>query len=117
MARYDDLNTKMIVYWAILSIIILIVLLQLLQALCYNMVSWTENKTGRTGSEVGKPEIYKSEQLERLNGYKKEKVEGDRLPAPKEGDPEPKKDVFYINIPIERAQEIILKELSPAPGA
>ena len=42
MARYDDLNTKMIAYWAVLSIIILVVLLQLLQALCFNMVAWTE---------------------------------------------------------------------------
>jgi len=27
MARYDDLNTKMIAYWAVLSIIILVLLL------------------------------------------------------------------------------------------
>ena len=55
MARYDDLNTKMIAYWAVLSIIILVVLLQLLQALCFNMVAWTEQKPGRVGSELKVP--------------------------------------------------------------
>lgn len=114
MARYDDLNTKMIAYWAILSIIILIVLLQLLQALCYNMVTWTDEKAGRVGTELDKPAIAQREQLDSLSGYKKERVI-DESASPEKGEEPVKKDVIYI--PIDRAQEIILKELAPAQGA
>ena len=39
MARYDDLNTKMIAYAAVLSIVVLVIILQGTQALCYNMVN------------------------------------------------------------------------------
>lgn len=115
MARYDDLNTKMIAYWAILSIIILVILLQLLQALCYNMVTWTDNKKGRIGSEVEKPAVYVSEQLKTLNGYKTDRIIDETAPAPEKGQEPAKKDVIYI--PLERAQEIILKEFSPVQGA
>jgi len=115
MARYDDLNTKMIAYWAILSIIILIVLLQLLQALCYNMVTWTDEKAGRVGSELDKPAIAQREQLDSLSGYKKERVIDESAPPPEKGKEPAKKDVIYI--PIDRAQEIILKEFAPAQGA
>jgi len=115
MARYDDLNTKMIAYWAVLSIIVLIVLLQLLQALCYNMVTWTEQRPGRVGTEVDKPALVKSEQLDSLSGYRKEKIIDESAPPPEKGKEPAKKDVIYI--PIDRAQEIILKELAPAQGA
>lgn len=115
MARYDDLNTKMIAYWAILSIIILVILLQLLQALCYNMVSMTENREGRIGTEVEKPTIYVSEQLKTLSGYKKERIVDEKAPPPEKGQEPATKDV--IHIPIDRATEIILKEFSPVQGA
>lgn len=114
MARYDDLNTKMIAYWAVMSIIILVVLLQLLQALCYNMVSWTDQRPGRVGSELNIPAQAKSEQLDSLNGYKKERIIDETAPPPEKGKDPAKKDVIYI--PIQRAEEIILKELS-AQGA
>lgn len=115
MARYDDLNTKMIAYWAILSIIILVILLQLLQALCYNMVSMTENRQGRIGTEVEKPATYVSEQLKTLSGYKKDRIVDEAAPPPEKGQEPAKKDV--IHIPIDRATEIILKELGPVQGA
>jgi len=115
MARYDDLNTKMIAYWAVLSIIVLIVLLQLLQALCYNMVTWTEQKPGRTGTELDKPAEFKSEQLKSLNGYKKQRIVDESAPPPEKGKDPAMKDVLYI--PIDRAEEIILKELAPTQGA
>jgi hypothetical protein len=105
----------MIAYWAVLSIIILIVLLQLLQALCYNMVSITENRQGRVGTELDKPAAMKSEQLQRLSGYRKDRIVDESAPAPEKGKEPTKKDVIYI--PIDRAQEIILKELGPAQGA
>ena len=114
MARYDDLNTKMIAYWAVLCIIILVVLLQLLQALCFNMVAWTEQKPGRVGSELKVPEQVKSDQLKSLDGYKKERIVDESAPPPEKGQEPAKKDVIYI--PIQRAEEIILKELS-AQGA
>jgi hypothetical protein len=116
MARYDDLNTKMIAYWAVLSIIVLVLLLQLLQALCFNMVTMTETKPSRhPGSEVDRSAIMKSEQLKSLNGYKKEKVVDESAPAPEKGQEPAKKDV--IHIPIDRAQDIILKEFAPSQGA
>jgi hypothetical protein len=108
MARYDDLNTKMIAYWAILSIVILVLILQGTQALCYNMINWTEAR--RSGSELDAPLQAKREQLESLNGYKKETVVDETAPPPAKGQEPATKEVIYI--PLEEAQKILLKELS-----
>jgi len=108
MARYDDLNTKMIAYWAVLSIVILVLILQGTQALCYNMVNAVDDK--RIGSEADGPTKAKSEQLKSLAGYKKETVIDDAAPPAEKGQPDPTKEV--IRIPLEKAQEILMKELS-----
>jgi hypothetical protein len=113
MARYDDLNTKMIAYWAVLSIVILVLILQGTQALCYNMINWTDAK--RTDPATDAPTRVKSEQLESLSGYRKEIVDDDAAPPPEKGQEQPKKEV--IRIPLDQAQRILLKELSsPTPG-
>ncbi|MFN6130405.1 MAG: hypothetical protein ACK6DC_11505 [Planctomycetota bacterium] len=108
MARYDDLNTKMIAYWAVLSIVILVLILQGTQALCYNMVTWTESR--RTGTELDAPLQAKREQLESLNGYRKERVVDETAPPPAKGQQPATKEV--IHIPLDQAQQILLKELS-----
>ena len=108
MARYDDLNTKMIAYWAVLSIVILVLILQGTQALCYNMINWTDAR--RTDPAMDVPTLEKSEQLERLNSYSKETVIDDSVKA-EDGQEQPKKEVIYI--PVDRAQKLLMKELSP----
>lgn len=112
MARYDDLNTKMIAYWAVLSIVILVLILQGTQALCYNMIHWTDAR--RTDPPMDTPTRLKSEQLQSLAGYRKETVIDDGAEV-KDGQELPKKEVIYI--PLEKAQEILMKELSSSnPG-
>jgi hypothetical protein len=113
MARYDDLNTKMIAYWAVLSVIILVIILQGTQALCYNMITSADSK--RIGSEVDRPSKTKREQLGSLDGYRKEKVLDEAAPPPAKGQDPATKEVIYI--PVEEAQKIILKELAaPKPA-
>jgi hypothetical protein len=115
MARYDDLNTNMIAYWAVLSIIILVLILQGTQALCYNMVNATDRN--RIGSEADAPMLVKREQLESLNGYRKEKVLDETAPPPEKGQEPATKEVIYI--PLQDAEKIILKEMATpsSPGA
>jgi hypothetical protein len=108
MARYDDLNTKMIAYWAVLSIVILVIILQGTQALCYNMINWTESR--RTGSEADTPLEFKREQLDSLNGYRKVMVRDESAPAPEKGQEPAKKEA--IQIPLERAQRLLMQELT-----
>ncbi len=43
MARYDDLNTSTLGYLTFMSVILLIITVLLLQALCYNWISWQED--------------------------------------------------------------------------
>lgn len=112
MARYDDLNTNMIAYWAVLSIIVLVLILQGTQALCYNMVNWTEER--RTGSEADAPTRAKSEQLQSLTGYKKERVLDETAPPPEKGKEPATKEVIYI--PLEQAQRLLLNEWSSNPN-
>jgi len=111
MARYDDLNTNMIAYWAVLSIIILVLVLQGTQALCYNMINSVDRD--RIGSEADKPAEAKREQLNSLGGYQKVRVLDETAPPPEKGQEPATKEVLYI--PLEEAQKIILKEFA-APG-
>ena len=115
MARYDDLNTNMIAYAAVLSIVVLVLVLQGTQALCYNMVTWTDERADKNGTEADKPLKIKSEQLKSLTGYRKESVIDETAPPPEKGQQPKMKDVIYI--PITEAQKLILKEMAPATGA
>lgn len=116
MARYDDLNTKMIAYAAVLSVVILVIVLQLTQALSYNMVNFETSV--KEANKSDRAYEAKREQLDSLNGFDRVSVIDESAPPPGKGEEMPTKEV--IRIPVEEAQTIILKELSnqanPAPG-
>ena len=113
MARYDDLNTKGIAYAAVLSIVVLVVVLQGTQALCYYMVNSADAQKELKKSDAARDA--KSEQLASLNGFKRVDVIDESAPPPKKGEePATRK---AIRIPVDVAQEIILKELSSTPVA
>ena len=117
MARYDDLDTKGIAYTTVLSLIILVIILQGTQALCYNMLNY-ENYRKDT-KQIDEATVTKSEQLMSLNGYKRVEVVDETAPPPKKGESPLMKKV--IHIPVIDAQKLILKELgaanAPVPGA
>lgn len=111
MARYDDLNTKMIAYATVLSVVILVIVLQLTQALSYNMVNYEtsikeSNKSDRAYEA-------KREQLDSLNGFTRVSVIDESAPPPGKGEEMPTKKV--IRIPVEEAQKLLLKELATQP--
>ena len=117
MARYDDLNTKGIAYTTVLSVVILIIILQGTQALCYNMLNY-ENFRKDT-KQVDAATVTKSEQLLSLYGYKSVEVIDETAPLAKKGESPVMKKV--IQIPLIEAQKLILKELgvenASVPGA
>ncbi|MEQ1825930.1 MAG: hypothetical protein ABL921_08275 [Pirellula sp.] len=117
MARYDDLNTNMIAYAAVLSIVILVIVLQGTQALSYNMMSAEDDAKANIKSD--KALEAKREQLDTLTGFRRVLALDEAAPEPKKGEQPAMKKV--IHIPIEEAQKLILQELgaakpSAAPG-
>ena len=112
MARYDDLNTRMIAYATVLSVVILVIILQGTQALCYTMVNY--ERARKDTKIIDAATTIKGEQLESLNGFKRVEVV-DEAAELKKGEAQPMKKV--IRIPVRDAQKLILKELSPAAGA
>jgi len=113
MARYDDLNTKMIAYATVLSVIILVIVLQGTQALCYSMSNY--ERARKDTKIIDAATIAKSEQLESLNGFKRVEIIDELAELPKKGEALAMKKVIYI--PVAEAQKLILKDLAPAPGA
>jgi hypothetical protein len=111
MARYDDLNTKMIAYAAVLSVVILVIILQLTQALCYNMVNSEDAKKESNKSDSAF--VAKSEQLDSLNGFKRVSIIDESAEAPAKGQEPAMKKV--IQIPVGEAQKLILKEWAGSP--
>ena len=103
MARYDDLNTNMIAYGTVLSIVVLVIVLQGAQALTYSMVHFEdirkESKTSDTAAKV------KSDQIATLNGYKKVAVadeKSDTAGATKN----------VLMIPIDEAKKLVIQDFS-----
>ncbi len=117
MARYDDLNTKGIAYAAVLSVVILVVILQGTQALCYYMVNSEDARKDMKQSDQARE--VKREQLSSLDGVSIAKVIDESAPPPKKGEEAATREA--IRISIEEAQKIIIKELGKpqagAPGA
>ena len=115
MARYDDLNTKMIAYAAVLSTVILVIILQATQALCYNMV--TSESAKKESNKSDHALAIKREQLSSLNGFNRADVIDEAAPPPGKGEEAATKKV--IRIPIDQAQQKIINELGAvsAPGA
>lgn len=113
MARYDDLNTKMIAYSAVLSIVVLVIILQGTQALCYNMVNSVVSVKESNKSDHAL--VKKSEQLSALNGFKNAMVIDEAAEPPKKGEQQAMKKV--IRIPIEDAQKLLIREMSITTAA
>ena len=117
MARYDDLNTKGIAYTTVLSVVILVIILQGTQALCYNMLNYESSR--KDTKIIDAATVTKSEQLKSLNGFRRVEVIDETAPPAKKGESPVMKKV--IHIPVIDAQSLILKELGTAndaaPGA
>jgi hypothetical protein len=103
MARYDDLNTNMIAYATVLSIVVLVIVLQGTQALTYSMVNYEDARKEKSASDT--PGKLKSDQLAVLNGYKKGVVPDESATTAGA-----MKEVFMI--PIEEAKKLVLQEFS-----
>jgi len=114
----------MIAYAAVLSVVVLVIILQGTQALCYNMVNSEDAKKESNKSDHAL--TMKREQLDSLNGFKKVLVVDESAEQPKKDTPAPKPGEIpagmkeVTQIPIELAQQKILEELgrtpSPQPG-
>lgn len=114
MARYDDLNTNMIAYATVLSVVILVIVLQATQALSYNQVN--AEMARKESKKSDHALAVKQEQLESLRGFKRVEIIDEKAAAPAKGEEPAKKKV--IHIPIEAAQKKIIEELgvAAAPG-
>ena len=103
MARYDDLNTNMIAYGTVLSIVVLVIVLQGTQALTYSRVHFEdarkESKKSDTAAQV------KSDQIATLNGYKRVLVLDEKSDTAGATKP-------VLMIPIEQAKKLVIQDFS-----
>lgn len=110
VARYDDLNTGAIAYATLVSCILLLITILLVRALCCAWVEGEEaRKTDNAHYVTADAEI--GEQKARLDGYWTKAVEVP--PADDTVDAEPTQETRVL-IPLERARELLLKELAPS---
>lgn len=127
MARYDDLNTGSIAYAALVSTILLMVLILLFRAMCYGWIEGEDVKKLANAHYVQSDTII-GQQKARIDGYAKEMVE---VAPPAEdpttattaetADPAEKPAVEptlveRLHIPMERAKELLLKEMATTPS-
>ncbi len=115
MARYDDLNTKTIAYATIFSAWLLVLVIFLVQGLSYYWES-AEEARKRDRSEYTTSKRVLEQQRDSLNRYEWVALPVQEVP---EGEPVPEPQK-RLQISIERAKELILKELSaqqPSSGA
>ena len=103
MARYDDLNTKMIAYGTVLSIVVLVIVLQGTQALTYSMVHYEDVRKDSKKSDAAAK--VKSDQIATLDGYKRVVVADEKSDTPGAT-----KNVLMI--PIEEAKKLVLQDYS-----
>jgi hypothetical protein len=114
MARYDDLDTTAIAYTTFVSTVILLLIILLGRAMSY---AWIEAEDDRKLSETRYVSSDRAirEQLERIGGYRKVKLEVPVEPTA-DGEPIPSYEQ-KLHIPIDKARDLILNELSPKPSA
>ena len=98
MARYDDLNTNMIAYGTVLSIVVLVIVLQGTQALTYSMVHYEDVRKDSKKSDAAAK--VKSDQIATLDGYKRVAVADEKSDTPGA-------TKSVLRIPIEEAQKLI----------
>jgi len=102
MARYDDLNTKMIGYATVLSIVVLVLVLQGLQGLTSSLVNSEDQR--KMQSDDYPLAAVKREQMASLDGYKRVQVPDDASE-----DPNATKEMFHI--PLSEAKKLVLQDL------
>jgi hypothetical protein len=106
MARYDDLDTKFILFATLISCLLLVAILQGTQALSYYMGNAAQAKKLQE-SEYTKSNAVIREQLESLSGYQ-------RVPLPPvtgpDGKPVAGEPLSRLQIPLERARELLIQE-------
>ncbi|MFO1063675.1 MAG: hypothetical protein U0892_07400 [Pirellulales bacterium] len=122
LTRYDDLNTKTIGYLTFMSVLLLIVIILLLQALCYNWIDWQEeSKLLKQGYPSSDAAIAK--QRESLSAYGEvDEVIMEQPAAGKDGTVDPnakpvEKKIHRSLIPISEAEKLLLGELKTVPAA
>ena len=115
MARYDDLDTGSSAYATFVSSVLLLVIILLIRALC---CSWVEGEDIRklADAHYTSSDNTISQQKVRISGYEKVMVEVAPPSDPEAGEDQPQEPVMEerLHIPVERAKELLLKELAPA---
>ena len=105
MARYDDLNTGGIALTTFVGSIVLLLIILLGRALCYNEVNREDaRKLDKAHYTDAETEI--AAQKARINSYAKVNVE---IAPASEGEQPTKEE--RIHIPLDRAKELLLSEL------
>ena len=112
MARYDDLDTSAIAYATFLACILLLLIILLVRALCFYWVEGESDRKLSTSHYVSADEEIREQKLQ-ISGYGKELVEV--VATEGEEVAEPQFDE-RIQIPVEKAKDILLKELTSSPG-
>lgn len=104
MARYDDLNTNFIAFFAVISCGFLLAVILAFQAFAFQMEYGAEDEK-LAQSEYTRANETLSEQRKSLSGYK---WVTEQLPVT---DPKQKpEEVKRLEIPIQQAMELILRE-------
>lgn len=111
MARYDDLNTNSIAYAVVVSSLVLLVAVLGMQALSYSLESYEQARKMQT-TEYTRAKRTLSEQADSLSGYYQEQTF-----ESESGEGAEAVVSERIQIPIERAKELILKELGASGDA
>ncbi len=114
MARYDDLNTTAIAYTTFISCVILLIIIFVVQALCFGWLEHHEQLKVANESFTASDEIIAA-QRKSLEGYRWVKVPAPLAPGqkpPEAGQPVPM--IEKLQIPLERATELLLKEANAA---
>ena len=117
MARYDDLNTTAIAYTTFISSIILLLIILLGRALCY---TWIESEDERklANARYVTSDAAISDQKAMLDGYRKVQIELPAPPPEEDADPQGEPEIVIeerVHIPIDKARELLLKELAQEP--
>lgn len=106
MARYDDLNTNFIAFFSVISCGLLLAVILAFQAFAYQ-IEYSEEERKLAGSEYEQANKTLREQTESLNGSKWVKE-----PAAVTDPAQKPEMINRLEIPINQAMELILKENS-----
>ena len=107
MARYDDINSKMVLYATITSCLLLFAVIQATQALTYYWKFKAETKTLDDSEYTLATKVIR-EQEDRLDGYQWFKLP----PVEENGEP-----LKRLKIPIEQAKKIVEQEMRSQANA